>query len=69
MPVFGAGGQVIAAIELAVRDLGHDLQPLLAPLAIASRSLSRELAGATRTPDGALVPVQLGPVHHLAATS
>ncbi len=44
MPVFGPGGEVIAAIELAVPDLGHQLQPVLAALAIASRSLSRELA-------------------------
>ena len=45
MPVFGPGGDVIAAIELTVRDLAHDLQPVLAPLSIATRSLSRELAG------------------------
>ncbi|MGI5133126.1 IclR family transcriptional regulator [Pseudonocardia sp. CA-107938] len=45
MPVFGAGGEVVAAIELTVRDLGADLQPVMAALQIASRSLSRELAG------------------------
>jgi DNA-binding IclR family transcriptional regulator len=45
MPVFGPGGDVLAAIELTVRDLAHDLQPVLAPLSIATRSLSRELAG------------------------
>jgi hypothetical protein len=39
---------VVAAIELAVKDLGQDLQPVLGPLAIASRSLSRELTGAAR---------------------
>ncbi len=44
MPVFGQGGDVIAAIELAVRDLGQGLQPIMAALAIASRSLSRELS-------------------------
>lgn len=48
MPVFGPGGEVVAGIELAVRDLGHQLQPVMAALAIASRSLSRELAGAAR---------------------
>ena len=32
------------AIELAVKDLGPELQPVLPALAIASRSLSRELA-------------------------
>jgi len=47
MPVFGPGGEVVAAIELAVRDLGHELQPVLATLSIASRSLSRELAAET----------------------
>ena len=44
MPVFGPGGAVVAAIELAVKDLGPELQPVLPALAIASRSLSRELA-------------------------
>jgi DNA-binding IclR family transcriptional regulator len=48
MPVFGSGGNAVAAIELTVRDLGHDLQPMMAALAIASRSLSRELAGGVR---------------------
>ncbi|HEY4991964.1 MAG TPA: IclR family transcriptional regulator C-terminal domain-containing protein, partial [Nakamurella sp.] len=55
MPVFGPGGDVAAAIELAVHDLGHDLQPVMAALAIASRSLSRELSGDPRdqsAPDG-----------------
>ena len=47
MPVFGPGGDIIAAIEVTVRDLGRDLQPCLAPLAIATRSLSRELAADT----------------------
>jgi DNA-binding IclR family transcriptional regulator len=46
MPVFGPGGDVVAALELSVRDLGKDLQPILGPLAIAARSLSRELTGA-----------------------
>jgi hypothetical protein len=45
MPVFGPGGDVVAAIELAVYDLAKDLQPVMAALAIASRSLSRELSG------------------------
>ena len=44
MPVFGPGGDVVAAIELAVADLGRDLQPVTAALSVASRSLSRELA-------------------------
>ena len=54
MPVFGPGGDVVAAIELAVHDLAKDLQPVMAALAIASRSLSRELAGDARQP----VPAQ-----------
>ena len=45
MPVFVPGGDVVAAIELAVADLSRELQPVMAALAIASRSLSRELAG------------------------
>jgi DNA-binding IclR family transcriptional regulator len=45
MPVFGPGGDVVAAIELCLRDLGSGLQPMMAALSIASRSLSRELAG------------------------
>jgi DNA-binding IclR family transcriptional regulator len=48
MPVFGPGGEVVAAIELAARDLGKELQPMMAALYIASRSLSRELAGEAR---------------------
>jgi DNA-binding IclR family transcriptional regulator len=48
MPIFGPGGEVVAAIELVLKDLGQDLQPVLGPLAIASRSLSRELTGAAR---------------------
>src|SRR6476469_1747547 len=40
--------RVVAAIELAVHELGHELQPIMAALAIASRSLSRELAGDAR---------------------
>lgn len=42
-PVFGAGGQVVAAIELRVDNLGRDVHAVTAPLAIATGSLSREL--------------------------
>jgi DNA-binding IclR family transcriptional regulator len=52
VPVFGAGGEVLAAIELTVPDLGRELQPVMAALSIAARSLSRELAGG-RVNDGA----------------
>jgi DNA-binding IclR family transcriptional regulator len=48
MPIFGPGGEVVAAIELVLGDLGTDLRPVMGPLAIASRSLSRELTGAAR---------------------
>lgn len=50
MPVFGPGGDVVAAIELAIADLGGQLQPTMTALAIASRSLSRELAADSRPP-------------------
>jgi len=45
VPVFGAGGELVAAIELTVPDLGRELQSGMAALTIAARSLSRELAG------------------------
>ena len=45
MPVFGPGGDIVAAIELTVTELDHDLHPFIGPLSIACRSLSRELAG------------------------
>nr|WP_275404075.1 IclR family transcriptional regulator C-terminal domain-containing protein [Pseudonocardia acidicola] len=48
MPVFGPGGEVVAALELAVHDLGTELQPVMVALSIAARSLSRELAGPAR---------------------
>ena len=49
VPVFGAGGDMVAAIELTVRELGRELQPVMAALSIAARSLSRELGGACRS--------------------
>ena len=45
MPVFGPGGEVVAAIELTIAELDHDLHPIIGPLTIASRSLSRDIAG------------------------
>ena len=55
MPVFGPGGDAIAAIELTVHDLGTaTLQPALTALTIATRSLTRELTGdPCATPDTA----------------
>jgi DNA-binding IclR family transcriptional regulator len=44
MPVFGVGGEVVAAIELSLVDLGRELPMVTAALAVAARSLSRELA-------------------------
>ena len=44
VPVFGPGGEVVAAIELTVAELDHDLHPIIGPLTIASRSLSRDIA-------------------------
>jgi DNA-binding IclR family transcriptional regulator len=49
MPVFGPGGDAIAAIELTLRDLAAArLQPALTAVTIATRSLARELAGDVR---------------------
>ena len=42
VPVFGAGGAVAAALELAVRE-PQDLRLIQGPLIVAGRSLSREL--------------------------
>lgn len=44
MPVFSGGGRVAAAIELTVRDPGTDLKAAASALAVACRSLSRQLA-------------------------
>jgi DNA-binding IclR family transcriptional regulator len=50
MPVFGSGGEVVAAIELTFDHLTDEMNLLLAALRIGTRSLSRELAGMTRRP-------------------
>jgi DNA-binding IclR family transcriptional regulator len=42
-PVFGAGGQVVAAIELQTHDLARDIEGWLALLSVAAGSLSRDL--------------------------
>ncbi|MCW2685803.1 MAG: transcriptional regulator, IclR family [Mycobacterium sp.] len=44
MPIFYGGGRVAAAIELTVGDLGNELKPAASALAVACRSLSRQLA-------------------------
>src|SRR5437763_1884786 len=51
VPVLGPGGGVLAAIELTVPDLGYQLRAVLGVLAIAARSLSRELTRALPAPD------------------
>jgi DNA-binding IclR family transcriptional regulator len=43
-PVFGAGGVLLAALELQVRDLRVDTPHLQPALLVAARSLSRQLA-------------------------
>lgn len=43
VPVFGAGGDVVAALELEARD-PQDLRRMQPPLIVAGRALSRELA-------------------------
>ena len=44
MPVFGAGGEVLAAIELVVANPRTDLPKARAALVVATGSLSRQLA-------------------------
>ena len=43
VPVFGPGGNVIAALELEMPDASGDATVLQAPLMVAARALSREL--------------------------
>jgi DNA-binding IclR family transcriptional regulator len=43
VPVFGSGGEVVAALELEARD-PQDLRRMQPPLIVAARSLSRDLA-------------------------
>ena len=60
---------MVAAIELAVGDLKQQLQPVMAALAIASRSLSRELTGDARyggAAHGAVLEADAAPTLSLA---
>ena len=43
-PVFGCGGEIIAALEVELQDVRADLQLSRAALVVAARGLSRELA-------------------------
>jgi DNA-binding IclR family transcriptional regulator len=47
VPVFGAGGRVVAALELAARDLRADLRALHPVLTVAARGHSRDVIGAS----------------------
>jgi DNA-binding IclR family transcriptional regulator len=63
-PVFGAGGRVIAALEVQVRDLRDDVQMCRPALVVAARGLSRELSLTTHCRDdrpvrGTRPPLQL----------
>jgi DNA-binding IclR family transcriptional regulator len=66
MPVFGPGGRVIAAIEIGAANLDDDLQRIMSPLLIATRSLSREVAGgaAPSTESAGQIIPHLGAVAH-----
>jgi DNA-binding IclR family transcriptional regulator len=44
VPVFGAGGTVVAALELEAREPQADLRALQPAVVVAARSLTRELA-------------------------
>jgi len=44
VPVFGAGGAVVSALELDIRDSHSELRLLQPALSVAARSLSRDLA-------------------------
>jgi DNA-binding IclR family transcriptional regulator len=44
VPVFGPGGDVVAALEVRVGDLSVDLPTVVPALTVAARGLSRELA-------------------------
>jgi len=60
VPVFAAGGIVVAALELKVRDLRTDLHMMQPALIVAARSLSRELASGQQFGQLALAPERVG---------
>ncbi len=67
VPVFGPGGEVVAAIELAVRDVNQEMQSVVGTLAIASRSLTRELACDSGQRTNQNLPTHALPAHTAAA--
>ena len=44
VPVFGCGGEVVAALELELHEVRADLETCKAVLVVAARGLSREVA-------------------------
>jgi len=62
MPVFGPGGRVVAAIELALRNLDQEVAPAVATLTIATRSLARELMSEPQDPYSAVYLADEKPV-------
>jgi DNA-binding IclR family transcriptional regulator len=61
VPVFGAGGIAVAALELTVPNLRADLQMASSVLTIAARGLSRELTASTHAGSFALITEQQAP--------
>jgi DNA-binding IclR family transcriptional regulator len=51
MPVFGALGNAVAAVELEVRDLAQEVPLVRGALTVAAGALSRELGHGAATPD------------------
>jgi len=49
VPVFGAGGRVVAALEVSLHD-GQDLRLVRPPLIVAGRALTRELQSSSGRP-------------------
>jgi DNA-binding IclR family transcriptional regulator len=58
-PVFGGDGKVVAALELQVHDLHHDLRLCTSTLIVASRGLSRALVAGASVRERADLPPEL----------
>jgi DNA-binding IclR family transcriptional regulator len=77
VPVFGAGGALVAALELTVSNLCADLHAANCVLTVAARGIARELVTSARTdcltlaaeehdPLSECMPEPLGPVRRVA---
>ena len=77
VPVFGAGGAAVAALEITVPNLCVDLQAANCVLTVAARGIARELVTSARTdcltlaaeehdPLSECMPEPLGPVRRVA---